>query len=551
MNAIDKNMAKTAFTPFEPWVWQVPEHFNIGVACTDVHLGKPSEQRLAMIVEDDQRGTSEITFGQLAERTSQFAQLLHNLKVNAGDRVLIRLPNSLDYPIAFLGAMKRGAISVPTSTLLTAEEVLYLAKDSAAAVLVTDKAMWKDLHHQLQGCPNLKHVLLTGPGEVIEVAGLQVRDLAQALDAIGSWGPAHRTRADDPAYLVYTSGTTGYPKGVLHAHRALIGRQPAARYWFDFAEDGDRIMHSGKFNWTYVLGTGLMDPLALGKTVIVFEGKNDANTWPRLIAKHNATIFIGVPTIYRQVIQKSTFSKADVPSLRHCMSAGEHLSDEVLQQWRERFGMDIYEAVGMSEFSYYLCQTKARPIRPGSAGFPQPGHDIRLLDPETLKPVKAGQEGMICVPETDPGLFLEYWNLPEETDKLRHDGWFFTGDYARYDEDGYIWFLGRKDDIIKSFGYRVSPYEIERVFKSHPAVADCASVAEEIEKDKVLVVAYVILQAGATASPDELAAFGREHLAAYKAPKTVYLAKDFPRTKNGKILRRDIKPEIATARSSR
>ena len=540
-----------ALTPFEPWVWQVPEYFNIGAACTDAHLGKAAENRIAMIVEDDQLGTSEIRFGELALRTSRFAQLLRDLQVKAGDRVLIRLPNCLDYPTAFLGAMKRGAISVPTSTLLTVEEVLYLARDSGAAVLVTDKAMWQKLQGNLTGLPNLRHVLLSGIGEVLPATGLNVLDLESALSAIRTWLKPYATKANDPAYLVYTSGTTGYPKGVLHAHRALIGREPASKYWFDFAGDDDRIMHSGKFNWTYVLGSGLMDPLYLGKTVIVFEGKNDANTWPKLIAKHKATIFVGVPTIYRQILQKSEFSRKDLPSLRHCMSAGEHLSDEVFTQWHERFGMDIYEAVGMSEFSYYLCETKSRPIRPGSAGFPQPGHHIQLLDPETLKPVAVGEEGMISVPENDPGLFLEYWNLPEETAKLKHDGWFFTGDYARYDEDGYIWFLGRKDDIIKSFGYRVSPYEIERVLKSHPAVADCAAVGEEIEKDKVLVVAYVIPQPGSEVTADDLQAFSKEHLAAYKAPKTVYLASDFPRTKNGKILRKDIRPDIAISRSTR
>jgi acyl-coenzyme A synthetase/AMP-(fatty) acid ligase len=504
-----------------------------------------------MIVEDDQLGTTEISFAELSRETSRFGQLLRDLRVKAGDRVLIRLPNCIDYPVAFLGAMKRGAISVPTSTLLTSEEVIYLAKDSGAAVLVTDKTMWSDLHGMMGELPNLRHVLLTGPGEIIPVAGLNVLYLGNALNQITGWLKPYATRAEDPAYLVYTSGTTGYPKGVLHAHRALIGRKPASTYWFDFSGDDDRIMHSGKFNWTYVLGSGLMDPLFLGKTVIVFEGKNDANTWPRLIEKHKATIFVGVPTIYRQILQKSTYAQADVPSLRHCMSAGEHLSDEVLQQWRERFGMDIYEAVGMSEFSYYLCQTKSRPIRPGSAGFPQPGHEISLLDAETLKPVNPGEEGMICVPEGDPGLFLKYWNLPEETAKLKHDGWFFTGDYARYDKDGYIWFLGRKDDIIKSFGYRVSPYEIERVLKSHSGVADCAAVAEEIETDKVLVVAYIIPRPCTEATPDELLAFGKEHLASYKAPKTVYFAKEFPRTKNGKILRRQINPSIALSKSAR
>jgi acyl-coenzyme A synthetase/AMP-(fatty) acid ligase len=524
-------------------------------------VGTPAADRVAMIVEDDTLGTSSITYRALAERTSRFAELLRHLCIGVGERVLIRLPNSIDYPTAFLGAMKRGAVSVPTSTLLTAEEVEYLAHDSGAQAIVIDKAAWKTMGPKLAGRESLRFALLSGPGEAMPCKGVEVVDLEAALAKITDWEPPEDTAVDDPAYLVYTSGTTGYPKGVLHGHRSLIGRTPAATYWFDFLEPGiheggnapgktDRIVHSGKFNWTYVLGSALMDPLYRGKTVIAHEGKNDADTWPRLIAKHGATIFIGVPTIYRQILQKTAFTKADVPTLRHCMSAGEHLSDEVFGLWKDRFGLDIFEAVGMSEFSYYLSQSKFRPIRPGSAGFPQPGHDVRLLNPETLEEVAAGEEGMICIPESDPGLFLSYWNLPEETAKFKHDGWFFTGDYARYDGDGYLWFLGRKDDIIKSFGYRVSPYEVERVLKSHPAVADCACVGEEAGKDKLLVVAYVIPHAGRAVTPDELAAFGREHLAAYKAPKVVYLAKDFPRTRNGKILRREISPAIAVSRSA-
>ena len=540
------------FEQFPEWEWNIPKHFNIGAACTDRHLNTSAADSIAMIVEDDFLGTSQITFAELAKRTDQFSQLLRVLGVAFGDRVLVRLPNSLDYPTAFLGAMKRGAIAVPTSTLLTPEEVAYLARDSGATVLVTDKPAWVQLQSHLQDLPNLKYVFLSGKGDIIPDSKIEVHDLDTALSAIEFCLPAEPTEVDDPAYLVYTSGTTGYPKGVLHAHRALIGRTPASQYWFNFDKSNqDRIMHSGKFNWTYVLGSGLMDPLYLGKTVIVHEGKNDADLWTRLIAKHSATIFVGVPTIYRQIIQKSKAAKADVSSLRHCMSAGEHLSDEVLQQWRERFGNDIYEAVGMSEFSYYLSQSKYRPIRAGSAGFPQPGHNIQLLNPDTLEPVPVGEEGMICVPDTDPGLFLRYWNLEEETTKYKHDSWFFTGDYARYDADGYIWFLGRKDDIIKSFGYRVSPYEIERVYKSHPAVADCAAVGEELEKDKLLVVTYVILQPDAAVTADELLSFGKQHLAAYKSPKTVYLTKDFPRTKNGKILRKDINNKIAYAKSER
>ena len=544
------------FTEFPKWEWIIPAHFNIGVACSDRHIGTPQADNIAMIVEDDVLGTSQITFAELAHKTNQFAQLLRNLKVKVGDRVLIRLPNSLDYPIAFLGAMKMGAIAVPTSTLLTAEEVAYLAKDSGATVLVTDAKAWVAMEEQLvegmSDMPNLSHILLSQTTHTQPHGCLNVLALSASLDAIHTYEPAYQTKADDPAYLVYTSGTTGYPKGVLHAHRALLGRQPAAQYWFKYSDDTqDRIMHSGKFNWTYVLGSGLMDPLYLGKTVIVHEGKNDAQVWLNLIQKHQATIFIGVPTIYRQILQKTTATQTDIPSLRHYMSAGEHLSDEVLSQWKMRFGVDIYEAVGMSEFSYYLSQSKFRPIRPGSAGFPQPGHNIKLLNPDTLEEVATGEEGMISVPLDDPGIFLRYWNLDEETVKYKHDNYFFTGDYAKYDADGYIWFLGRKDDIIKSFGYRVSPYEIERVYKGHPDVADCAAIGEELEKDKLLVVCYVILKPDSSTTPDDLASFGKQHLAAYKAPKTVYLAHDFPRTKNGKILRKDITPSIATAKSSR
>ena len=551
------------FTKFPEWQWIIPKAFNIGVACTDRHLGTPQASNIAMIVEDDVLGTSQITFNELSRKTDQFAQVLRNLNVQVGDRVLIRLPNSLDYPIAFLGAMKMGAISVPTSTLLTAEEVAYLAKDSGATVLVTDAAAWEvmagEIENALGQSPTLKHVLLSQAVETKPHSTFNVLNLAASLHETHECEAPYKTQANDPAYLVYTSGTTGYPKGVLHAHRALLGRQPAAQYWFNYSDAADangsqkqdRIMHSGKFNWTYVLGTGLMDPLYLGKTVIVHEGKNDAQKWLDLIQKHAATIFIGVPTIYRQILQKTTTTGAQLPSLRHYMSAGEHLSDEVLSQWRERFGLEIYEAVGMSEFSYYLSQSKFRPIRAGSAGFPQPGHDIQLLNPETLEAVETGEEGMICVPDNDPGLFLCYWNLDDETAKYKHDGYFFTGDYAKYDADGYIWFLGRKDDIIKSFGYRVSPYEIERVYKGHPDVADCAAVGEEIEKDKLLVVIYVILKPEASTSPDELLGYGKQHLAAYKMPKTVYLAQDFPRTKNGKILRKDISPKIAVAKSSR
>ncbi|HSN78149.1 MAG TPA: AMP-binding protein [Anaerolineae bacterium] len=538
----------------------IPAYFNIGVACTDAHLDTPAAERVAMVVEDEALGVNQLTYRELAGLTSRFAQALRELGVDAGERVLIRLPNYIAYPVVFLGSIKRGAIPVPSSILLTAEEVRWLLDDSGAAVLVTDLASWAAMGDPLCHPCGLRHVILvsrdTGADalrmtsaihlaraglltEPVRAPGIHVHDIAALLAAIDYCDSPHPTRADDPAYLVYTSGTSGYPKGVLHAQRALLGRRPAIQHWFDFCCD-DRVLHSGKFNWTYVLGTAMMDPLYMGQTAVVYEGPPDATQWIPRIAWHGATIFIGVPTIYRQILQKTNFTADDAPTLRHCMCAGEHLSDEVLAGWRERFGQEIYEAIGMSECSYYISQRRGVPIRPGSVGIPQPGHIVKLLD-DDLHEVAAGEEGQIAIGEDDPGLFLCYWNQPEETAKLRRGGWFLTGDYARRDADGYFWFMGRKDDIIKSFGYRVSPFEVERVLKDHPAVADCAVVGEAVGPDKAIVVAYVLPTACQPADAEAIMAYAAQHLASYKCPRAIHFVAVLPRTANGKVLRRALR----------
>jgi acyl-coenzyme A synthetase/AMP-(fatty) acid ligase len=535
---------------FPPWVWRVPERFNIGVACTDAHLDGPIAEREAVVVDDDAHGVQSVTFRELALRTSRFAEVLRQLGVAAGDRVLVRLPNCLEYATAFFGAQKRGAIPVPTSTMLTADEVEYLAHDSGAVAMVTDEATWRAMGPRLAGEPALRDVVLVGAGGVASGGRPAVHDFAARLAAVSSFAPPHPTRADDPAYLVYTSGTTGYPKGVLHAHRALLGRQPSSEYWFDFDAAGDRVLHAGKYNWTYVLGTGLMDPLFRGHTTIVCEGAMDAAAWTRRIARHRATIFIAVPTIYRHILEQTTIVGRDLPTLRHCMSAGEQLLAEVLEEWRARFGLDVYEGLGMTECSYYLCQTKKRPIRPGSAGFAQPGHEVRLLDPETWQEVGVDVEGMICIPRDDPGLMLHYWNQPAETARCFTDSWFLTGDYARRDADGYLWFLGRKDDLIKTFGYRVSPVEVERVLAGLPGVAEVAAVGEELGPGKVVMTAYVVPHTPDAITPEAVLAYAQVHLASYKAPRIVYVVDDFPRTRNGKVLRRALSPAHVRARAS-
>lgn len=539
--------------PFPPWHWDIPEFFNIGEACTDVHAKGPRAQQDAVIVEDEFGGTKKLTFAELADLTDRFTELLRQLGVERGERILIRLPNCIEYSVVFLGALKRAAIPVPTSILLTFDELAYLAKDSGAVVWVVDAASWAALHSRLGELPSVRLILVVSDREAsVECwteEGKSVLALWPALRSVSGVRGPERTRAEDPAYLVYTSGTTGYPKGVLHAHRVLLGKQPSSEYWFHFLPEGERVLHSGKYNWTYVLGTGLMDPLYRGHTTIVYEGKPEAHVWPALIAKQRATTFIGVPTLYRHILQYTQASRADVPTLRHCMSAGEHLSEELLQRWLDRFGLYIYEGLGMTECSYYICHTVSRPIRPGSAGFIQPGHRVAILDPTTWRECGVNEEGMLCIHKSDPALMLGYWNQPEETARCFHGEWFLTGDYARRDADGYIWFLGRKDDLIKSFGYRVSPFEVDRVLKDHPDVLDAATTGEDVDAEKRLVVSYVVLRPDSPTTADDILAYARQHLAAYKAPKIVYVVDDLPRTRNGKTLRRALHPGLARARS--
>ena len=526
---------------------EVPEFLNIGVACTSKHLGTAKENSTAMIIEDDKLGTDEISYKDLSEKSDQVCNFLTGIGIKPRDRVLVCLKNSLAYPISFFGAIKAGITAVPTSTLLSGSEVKYLAEDSQASAIVLSASMYENLVPYLENIDNLKTIIVAAIDSVDSLQkpkGINVYALNDILTNGDKTANHYPSKAGEPAYLVYTSGTTGYPKGVLHSHRSLVGRTPATQYWFDFKEN-DRIMHSGKFNWTYVLGSALMDPLYNGHTVIAYEGSNDAGTWIDLIKKHNCTIFIGVPTIYRQIIQKTDFTIEDCPSLRYCMSAGEHLSDEMLGLWREKFNQDIYEAIGMSECSYYISHSKNNPIRPGSAGFVQPGHTVKLLDPDTLEEVGLEEEGMICIGMDDPGLFLEYWQLEEETAKAKHDGYFFTGDYAKRDKDGYIWFIGRKDDIINTFGFRVSPHEIERVVKTHNDVADCVAFGLDLEKDKTIVAIAVIGHQDLSEEQEqEILKFAQDNLAKYKAPKTIFGMKDYPRTKNGKVLRKQLVKQL-------
>jgi len=518
---------------------------NIAAECLTRHAQSALRDKTAMVFVRSDLSHSDLTYGELDELSARFATSLAQRGLKKGDRILLRLPNTQVFPIAFFGALRGGFIPVPTSPMLTATEFNYLLQDAGAAAIVSEATLYAPLRGNLH--PGVNTIYISGETQAEEIGWKkEIENCTPAAEM-------HDSVGCDAAYLVYTSGTTGYPKGVLHAHQALFGRLPAATEWFTFSADSnDRILHSGKFNWTYVLGTAMMDPLYHGKTVVVYEGASSPERWVELIRLFACNIFIGVPTIFRQILQKTAADRESVPGLTHAMCAGEHLTDEVLGQWIARFGFPIYEGLGMSECSYYISQRKADTMKPNSAGKIQTGRPIAVLD-ENLQPVTAGHEGMLCIRRDDPGLFLEYWKSESSqggkdaaranTQQFQGD-WFLTGDYARVDEDGFVFFLGRRDEIIKSFGYRISPFEIERVYRDYAELEDVVAFAENAGPEKTLIAMCVILKPGFTFDAEQIIAWGKEKLASYKVPKKVYALSAFPRSANGKVLRSKIPAQV-------
>jgi acyl-coenzyme A synthetase/AMP-(fatty) acid ligase len=318
--------------------------------------------------------------------------------------------------------------------------------------------------------------------------------------------------------MVFTSGTSGTPKGVLHAQRAVWGRRPMYRGWSGIGPS-DVMLHTGAFNWTYTLGTGFFDPFANGATSVVYTGEKSNDTWPRLIAEHGVTIMASVPGLYRQML-RAGFKPA--ASLRHGLTAGEALAVPLLQAWREQTGRELHEALGMSEISTYISTSPNVPVRPGSPGKPQPGRAVRVLE-----------DGQIGVHRSDPGLFLRYWG-----EEPLQGEWFATGDMAEIDEDGYVWYRGRADELMNAGGFRVSPLEVEAVLLQHPQVADAGVREWRVSETATIVAAFIVPHHGQSPDEDAILAFVRQRLAAYKCPRQIWFVPALPRTANGKLDRK-------------
>jgi acyl-coenzyme A synthetase/AMP-(fatty) acid ligase len=306
----------------------------------------------------------------------------------------------------------------------------------------------------------------------------------------------------------------------------------------DISSD-DVLLHTGAFNWTYTLGTGLFDPWANGASSIVYTGPRDRSIWLKLIDELQPTIMASVPALYRQMLADGGLSPGVMGRLRHGLTAGEAMPPALMAEWQETTGVPLYEALGMSEISTYISSSPTTPVRPGSPGKPQTGRSVAILRVDgDDTPLTPGETGLIAIHRTDPGMMLRYWNRDENDEEVFRGDWFIGGDLGHFDDDGYIWYEGRNDDVMTSFGYRISPLEVENALMRHPAVQQAGVTEVEINPGVRLVTAFIVRREHETVTESDLLAFAADSLARYKVPRQVFFCEELPQTPNGKIRRK-------------
>lgn len=510
-----------------------PPSFNMARYCLGPAPHRPADKTALIVVDDTEtlEAAEAWTYGALEDAALRIAAGLLAAGLKPGERLLIRLDNTSDYALLFFAALAVGIVPLPASSALSAREVGFLLADSGTRAIALD--------HALPAGDIPSGVTVFEPADVARLKLSATR---------ASYAP---TRADDPAFLIYTSGTTAEPKGVLHAHRSVWGRRPMYQGWYGIGA-ADRMLHAGAFNWTYTLGTGLSDPWANGATSLVYTGARDATVWPRLMARHRVSMFAGVPSLYRQILKYADVEGEDLSTLRHGLTAGESLPQTVAEEWRTRTGTALYEALGMSELSTYISSSPSVPPKPGAIGKPQAGRCVVILPGEDgTEPLPAGEPGLIAAHRSDPGLMLGYWNRPDEEARVYRGDWFLGGDLGVMDEDGYVTHLGRADDLMNAMGYRVSPMEVEMVLSGHPAVAEVAAAEIEVRPDVHVIGAFVVAREGAAPDAADIQRFAAEQLAGYKVPREIVFLDALPRTANGKVRRAELRRHRGVAKTAK
>ena len=530
----------------------VPEYYNFGFDVIDA-WAKKDRNRLAMIWTDQKGNEKKYTFFDLMRLSNQAVNICIKYGIKKGDRVMLMLPRTPEWWIFVIALIKLGAVYCPATTMLTPKDLEYRIQAANIRMIITMAEHADKVEEIRDECPTLRvRLMIDGTRDGWVSYPVELDYPAPCSHKLVNLPGLHRTKSTDPLLIFFTSGTTGEPKMVVHDHSYPLGHLVTARVWHDLHGNDLHLTISdtgwGKSAWGKLFGQWIV-----GACIFVYDirGRFHATEILPLLERYGVTTFCCPPTIYRMLIL-ADLDKFDLADLRHCCSAGEPLNPEVIRAWEEGTGRTIYEGYGQTETVLCIGTFPGMKCKPGSMGRPSPGWHIELHDDDG-NPVGIGEEGRIAV-KLDPrpvGLFRGYLNNEEENQRVFQNGFYYTGDKACMDEDGYFWFIGRDDDVIKSSGYRIGPFEVESALMEHSAVQEAAVVGSPDVIRGLIVKAFIVLKPGYRPT-ETLVKDIQKHVkrvtAPYKYPRAIEFVSELPKTISGKIKRHELR-ELEMKRS--
>ncbi|WP_084584820.1 benzoate-CoA ligase family protein [Thermus tengchongensis] len=507
---------------------ELPERYNISTVL-DRNLERGLENKVALRCAE-----GKWTYGELFAQVCAFARALKSLGIHREERILLVLDDSLAFYVAFLGAIRMGAVPVPVNPFLRSEEYRFFLEDSYARAVVADEGSLPRVAEAVQGSKTI-HIIACESSKAIE-RELEILQMENLLEAHRGDLPPADTHRDDMAFWLYSSGSTGRPKGVVHLqHDIPYTCETYAKHVLEIQEE-DVTFSTSKLFHAYGLGNNLSFPFWVGASAVFLKGRPTPDAILGTIERFRPTLFFSVPTLYNAILNQPGAKNRDLSSIRLCVSAAEPLPAEIWRRWKETFGSVILDGIGSTEMLHIYISNTTKALRPGSSGRPVPGYEVELRSPEG-NPVPQGEAGDLWV-KGDSALAF-YWHQHQKTKSSLQGEWFYTGDRYRVDEEGFYWYEGRSDDMIKVKGLWVSPIEIENVLVEHPAVREVAVVGIQVE-GLTRIKAFVILREGYTPSEEltlELQNWCKSRLRPYQYPEFVSYVEDFPRTATGKVQR--------------